>query len=111
MCTQAPLIAAGAMSMIACLAALVTLPHQPPVRAQAVSNEITDTSGVLVSTDDSMETPVATREELVKAARRDPVLRLMLVANFCSAFINPVFTVRSPATMQFPSTLILCGTC
>lgn len=93
---QAPLAAAGILSLVACAAALFTLPHVPPVRVQVPATDpmhaVDGVPGVPVP---PVSKPAAGRKEMVAAARRDPALQLLLAACFLGAFVSPVFTVRS----------------
>ena len=98
---QAPLVAAGGMSLAACIAALITLPHMPPARVQQAAPQpasvaVDSVEPVApVATGAPAATPAAERRAMVAAARRDPALLLMLAAAFLGACGAPVFAVRA----------------
>jgi hypothetical protein len=102
-CMQAPLVVAGVLSLVACAAALITLPHVPPARIKVatpthLSSKLdhctppSDTEAP-VDTDIAVSTP-ASRNRMVAAAQSDPALRLLLASHLLAAFVNPVIAVR-----------------
>jgi hypothetical protein len=119
---QAPLVAAGVLSLVASAAAFIALPPIAPssvqvaVPAQPDKLAELEAPGVHVPVthndpaDAAAAAPVWGRKEMIAVARRDPALLLMMASAFLAALGNQVYSVRIDciARPSFQLTQTLC---